>query len=48
MHTSAEAVDHFLERNQVESIEESINVASWSRASRFRLILKGIKMRLHL
>jgi hypothetical protein len=47
MHGSAEPVDTFIERNQVESVEESIAVPSWKRSARLRLILERITTKLH-
>ncbi|MGA3407090.1 MAG: hypothetical protein ABSD49_15280 [Candidatus Bathyarchaeia archaeon] len=38
MRTSPETMDNFVERNQIESVEEIIAAASWKKSSRLRLL----------
>jgi hypothetical protein len=38
-------MDNFVERNQVESVEEIIAAASWKRSSRLRLALERVTAR---
>jgi hypothetical protein len=45
MRTSPEAMDNFVERNQVESVEEIIAAASWKKSNRLRLALERVTAR---
>jgi hypothetical protein len=39
---SSETMDHFVEHNQIQSVEESIGVASWKRPNCLKLILEQV------
>ena len=43
MRSSVEMMDHFVEENQIQSLEESIGAPSWRRPNHLALILEQLR-----
>jgi len=46
MRTPPETVDNFVQRKQIESVEEIIAAASWKKRNRLRSLLERITSKL--